>query len=323
MSKKTLITILFITITLVFIVVVTNNKSISHLDSYKYSLVNTTNDKNIKETSDKLDDKIENIILDNNLNNNNANNKTDEVNNLQSVIEQRNYDDTVSRSLEVDREKIIRDNKDIQNNIQEISTTSDRYVDTLSEKVLKKEEYIHGVKISTYSNITYDLYSNGFKEITNSIESKEIDNSKYNGNTQTLQIQAKENSEIYREKINEVLNLTNQYRSEVGLNNLVLDERLCLAASVRALEMSYTEKLTHVRPDGAKCFIVLEDLNINYNSAGENIADGFKYSENVCTAWKNSQGHYQNIICKKYNKIGVGIAQSLNGKYYWVQIFSN
>ena len=119
------------------------------------------------------------------------------------------------------------------------------------------------------------------------------------------------------------MNFTNQYRNEVGLKNLTLDNGLCAAASVRALEMAYTENLSHTRPDGAKCFVVLKDLNIDYNYAGENIGDGFVLSENVCKAWKQSSSHYKNIVSTNYNKIGIGVAQSLNGKYYWVQIFSN
>jgi len=311
MSRKALITVLFITTVLVLIVFVCFNSTVSHSESYKYGLVNTTNDESLKETSDKLGNKIES---ENNLINNN------EVQNTGSQInsDSRSYNDTVSRNMELNRRTVTS-----YNNIEEISQTSVEYVDSVSEKVLLKEEFIQGVKVSTYNNITYDLYSNGYKEVTNSIESVEVDNSSYNGNTGSLKSEANENIEVYAERISQVLEITNEYRSEVGLNNLILDKNLCVAASVRALEMSYTENLSHTRPDGAKCFMVLEDLDINYTSAGENIADGFKYTENVCKAWKNSEGHYKNIIGKKYNKIGIGVAQSLNGKYYWVQIFSN
>ncbi len=132
-----------------------------------------------------------------------------------------------------------------------------------------------------------------------------------------------ESEENYLENINEVLDLTNLYRNEVGLNQLSLDENLCEAATVRASEMAVANNLSHTRPDGEKCFVVLDDLGINYVCAAENIADGFTSSETVCDAWKNSEGHYKNIICNKYNKIGIGLAKSTEGKYYWAQIFSN
>lgn len=319
MSKKTLLTILFITITIGFIIFAIVNTVIGQSQSYEYSLVNTTNDKILEDTLDKSYNMEGSININNQNNNYNQNNnrnyeintetelnETEKSNNISEI---RNTESTVSRSSEIER------------NVE--STASVKYVDTLSEKILEKEENIYGVKVSTYNNITYDLYSNGYKDIITSIQSTEIDNSQYNGNTSDLLNEAYRNIDIYSEKVNEVLNFTNQYRNEVGLKNLTLDNGLCAAASVRALEMAYTENLSHTRPDGAKCFVVLKDLNIEYNYAGENIGDGFVMSENVCKAWKQSPSHYKNIVSTKYNKIGIGVAQSLNGKYYWVQIFSN
>ena len=319
MSKKTLLTILFITITIGFIIIAIVNTVIGQSQSYEYSLVNTTNDKILEDTLDKSYNMEGSININNQNNNYNQNNnrnyeintetelnETEKSNNISEI---RNTESTVSRSSEIER------------NVE--STASVKYVDTLSEKILEKEENIYGVKVSTYNNITYDLYSNGYKDIITSIQSTEIDNSQYNGNTSDLLNEAYRNIDIYSEKVNEVLNFTNQYRNEVGLKNLTLDNGLCAAASVRALEMAYTENLSHTRPDGAKCFAVLKDLNIDYNYAGENIGDGFVLSENVCKAWKQSSSHYKNIVSTKYNKIGIGVAQSLNGKYYWVQIFSN
>lgn len=312
MSRKTLITFLFITIVLIVIALV----SLKFNNSYKYSLVNTANDEGLKETSDKINDNFEN---ENCLNYSNVNNVQEFI---QAGIGTRDYNNVTSRNMHFDRIRSSINNTKL-NSVEETFQESAQYVDSVAEKVLVKEDNLHGVKIFTYNNITYDVYSNGYKEISNLIESFEVDNSGYNGNTGSLKNQAVENVELHSEKINSVLEFTNKFRRDKGLDNCVLDNNLCVAASVRALEMSYTENLSHTRPDGAKCFVVLDDLDINYNSAGENIADGFKNSEKVCNAWKNSEEHYRNIISKKYNKVGIGVAQSLNGKYYWVQIFSD
>lgn len=284
MSKKTLITIIFITTIVIisgtFIVYAKN-------DSDKYELVNSTKDEVYENTSDKNKMKI--------------------------------YEPS-SRGNNIDRTVLNEDERNINSNI---STNSEQNVENHSEKVIIKEEFVQGVKVTTYNNVTYNVFSTGEKEITNEIKTIEFDNSTYNGNTSTLLDEAKHNIDEYMEKRNMVLNITNKYREEVGLNKLVLDRNLSIAASVRALEMAYTNKLSHIRPDGAKCFRVLDDLNIQYYYAGENIGDGFKKPENVCEAWKNSESHYKNIANTKYNKIGVGVAQGLDGKYYWVQIFSN
>lgn len=243
-------------------------------------------------------------------------------NSLKIGVPERDYTVAVSRGGQLDR--TLNGTDDVMmKKMVDISEISVTYVDSVAEKVLVKEEVVHGVKISTYNNISYDVYSNGYKEISNIIESFEIDNSGYNGNTASLKNQAIENIELYYDKIKAVLEYTNQYRKENGVDILTLDKNLCVAASVRALEMSYTENLSHVRPDGAKCFFVLEDLNINYKCAGENIGDGFKKEDNVCKAWKKSESHYRNMVSSKYNKVGIGIARSLNGRYYWVQIFSD
>lgn len=263
MSRKALITTLFVTIMVGLGVVGAVDVYSSQFYSYEYGMVNSTNDEVFEETVDKI------------------------------------------------------------NGREQLLTKSVEYVDSLYEKVVDNEEYLYGVKITTYNNISYNLYSDGYKEIVNSIKSVEVDNSNYNGSTATLKKESIENVDMYSDKINSVLNLTNEYRSEVGLNNLKLDKNLCIAASVRALEMSYTGKLSHIRPDGAKCFVVLKDLGINYTNAGENIGDGYIDAESVCQAWKESEGHYKNIVSSKYSKIGIGVAKSLEGRYYWVQIFSN
>lgn len=304
MSKKTQITILFITMTIICIIFRCIYKIQVNSNCYEYSLVNTANDKDIKDTSDKN----QNIIS----NSNSENKNNEQINN-------------VSRNLEIDRSKKNDTNISLEFNklLNPISTYSAKYVDTYSEKMLIKEENMYGVKVLTYDNITYNIYPDGYKEIINSVESIEIDSSNYNGTTQLLINEAKQNLETYFQNINEILNITNKYRNEVGLNQLTLDKELCEAASVRALEMAYTSNLSHIRPDGAKCFVVLKDFGINYTCVAENIADGYKDSEDVCNAWKSSEGHYKNIICNKYNKIGIGVAKSVEGKYYWVQLFSN
>lgn len=297
MSKKTLITFFFIIIIAMFFC----NNLVIQANCYGIEEVNATEDENLENTKE--------LYIDNNVNKNLYFDENKENNYNETEYNQTSRSETIERNIETKTE--------------ELSTQNAKVVENVYEKVFVKEEYKQGVKVVTYNNITYNVYGDGEKYIINSVESIEIDNSTYNGNTGTLLFEANNNILKYNDKINEVLELTNQYRNEVGLNNLVLDENLCVAATVRALEMSYVENLSHTRPDGAKCFRVLDDLAIHYNYAGENIGDGYKYAENVSKAWKESPSHYENIISNKYNKIGIGVAQSLNGRYYWVQIFSN
>ena len=124
----------------------------------------------------------------------------------------------------------------------------------------------------------------------------------------------------YTDLINEVYEITNNYRSLVGVSSLTLDSSLVEAASIRAKELS--DSFSHTRPNGSSCFTVLSGLGISYGTAGENIAAGYSSSQSVMEGWRFSSGHYQNIISSKFKKIGIGV-NTLNNQYYWVQIFSN
>lgn len=182
--------------------------------------------------------------------------------------------------------------------------------------------YKYGVKITTTTTYKVDTYSDGSEEKTK-ISSKTIyDKTTFNATSNDLKSEAStlasKNKSIYQE----VLNHVNNYRSEVGENNLTLDNNLSIAATIRALEMAYTDKFSHKRPDGSNCFTVLDDLGIMVFTSGENIAYGYNNASSVSKGWRDSEGHYKNMIDTNFNKIGVGMAQ-LDGYKYWVQLFSN
>ena len=124
----------------------------------------------------------------------------------------------------------------------------------------------------------------------------------------------------YTDLINEVYEITNNYRSLVGVPSLTLDSSLVEAASIRVKELS--DSFSHTRPNGSSCFTVLSELGISYGTAGENIAAGYSSSQSVMEGWHSSSGHYQNIISSKFKKIGIGV-NIVNNQYYWVQLFSN
>lgn len=129
-----------------------------------------------------------------------------------------------------------------------------------------------------------------------------------------------QNENTYTDLINEVYEITNNYRSLVGVPSLTLDSSLVEAANIRAKELS--DSFSHTRPNGSSCFTVLSELGISYGTAGENIAAGYSSSQSVMEGCRSSSGHYQNIISSKFKKIGIGV-NIINNQYYWVQIFSN
>ena len=108
---------------------------------------------------------------------------------------------------------VIRTNPENMKSIYNSDIKATINLDTITEKVCVKEEFIQGVKISTFNNITYNVYSNGEKDVINNIQSVEFDNSSYNGNTGTLINEANNNIYKYSDKIDIVVNLTNNYKN--------------------------------------------------------------------------------------------------------------
>ena len=174
--------------------------------------------------------------------------------------------------------------------------------------------------ISTNTYIDKDneiVNSNLEKEEVTDIENKYYEDISKEDINEYKNIQS-ENT--YTDLINEVYEITNNYRSLVGVSSLTLDSSLVEAASIRAKELS--DSFSHTRPNGSSCFTVLSELGISYGTAGENIAAGYSSPQSVMEGWRSSSGHYQNIISSKFKKIGIGV-NIVNNQYYWVQIFSN
>lgn len=107
----------------------------------------------------------------------------------------------------------------------------------------------------------------------------------------------------------------NQLRAEKGLAPLSPDTQLSAYAQRRAEELSI--KFSHTRPNGQ-----LYHHEIAHAASAENIAAGSATAaETVLGQWKNSAGHYANIM-GNFQKIGIGLVYAPNStyRYYWALI---
>lgn len=205
-------------------------------------------------------------------------------------------------------------------------TTSKKTTTTLDYKIVKetqsKDTTKYGTVIKENYEISYKVYKDGRKEEkSRKKKNTTIDSTNFKATTNELKEEAESVSNSNKSTYNEMLSYVNNYRSEVGVSPLSIDNSLNLAATIRAIEMSYANKFSHTRPDGSKCFSVLSDLGISTMSMGENIASGQKNVAAVSEAWKNSLLHYSNMVNDSFTKVGFG-KYTLNGKIYWVQIFA-
>ena len=119
-----------------------------------------------------------------------------------------------------------------------------------------------------------------------------------------------------------VLYATNKIRMINGLEPLSTTALLQEAADIRGNELGTL--FDHTRPDGTNCSTVLDQLEITYNAAGENIAGGRTDPLGTVGDWWNSPGHRRNMLSGNFTHIGVGyeyMSGTLFGNY-WVQLFT-
>ncbi|QMT33354.1 CAP domain-containing protein [Conchiformibius steedae DSM 2580] len=112
---------------------------------------------------------------------------------------------------------------------------------------------------------------------------------------------------------------TNKLRAEKGLPALQYDPNLSAYAQKRAEEI--VKLFKHTRPDGESW-----STGVKGGYSGENIAAGSATADKtVLDQWRNSSGHYANMINSNYTRIGIGLVYVPNSEhgYYWVQIFGS
>ena len=201
------------------------------------------------------------------------------------------------------------------------TTTKNNSAKTITEERTERTPIKYGVtRLITYTD-TFKVYADGRKELVLTKEkSSKIDYSTFSATTNDMKDEASTIAAQNKSAYQEMLGYVNELRASVGVNPLTLDNSLSVAATVRSLEIAWSGKFDHTRPNGSKCFTVISELGISSSARGENIAG---YSSNVKSTfeqWKESQGHYENMVSPNFTKIGIGKV-TLNNKSYWVQLF--
>ena len=197
-------------------------------------------------------------------------------------------------------------------------------VDSASEESSVTSDYKYGIKLVTITMNYYWVYSDGTRELYDTYTYDTYDYSGYAATDAELLEESNSVAEANMQYYNEVLTLVNAIREEAGVHPLTLDTTLCQAATMRSLEMSYSRSFSHTRPNGSSCFSVLDTYAVDYSSAGENIAVGYPTPADVVEGWKNSSGHYANMVSASFNKLGVGMSKLQTGSNeYWTQIFTD
>lgn len=105
----------------------------------------------------------------------------------------------------------------------------------------------------------------------------------------------------------ELLNLTNKIRQEHNLPKLDLNQQLSQSAYGKARNMFEKNYWAHFSSDGISPWDFIRNSGYSYIYAGENLAKGFRGSEDVINAWMASPSHRENLLSDRYRDIGFAV----------------
>ncbi len=115
---------------------------------------------------------------------------------------------------------------------------------------------------------------------------------------------------------------TNYERAQNSLGGLTESLQLDASAQVKAEDILKRQYFEHTAPDGKTVSDLVEAQGYEYVRVGENLALGdFTDNADLLTAWMNSPGHRANILDKRYQEIGIGVAYgNYQGRYVAVAV---
>lgn len=105
----------------------------------------------------------------------------------------------------------------------------------------------------------------------------------------------------------QIFDLTNMIRKKHGLSPLQWDEKTAAVAYAHSKDMYENNYFSHTSPDNGELQDRLEDEQIVFQYAGENIAAKYVDSIAAVEGWLNSEGHRVNLLNEQFTHIGIGV----------------
>ena len=106
----------------------------------------------------------------------------------------------------------------------------------------------------------------------------------------------------------EVARMVNASREKASASPLILDPALTRAAELKAQDMLARAYFEHVSPDGTMPWEWINKNEYQFQAMGENLAMDFTTGESAHLALMQSDTHRTNILEKRYQNIGIGVA---------------
>lgn len=127
----------------------------------------------------------------------------------------------------------------------------------------------------------------------------------------------------------QMLQSLNSIRAQNSLKPLEMCKPLTRAAQKYARTMAQQDFLSHTGKDGSDFGERIQSAGYKWtnsktgSSVAENIAAGQNSVSEVMKSWRNSKGHFKNMVEKRFTHVGFGLSINPGSTYkkYWVQNF--
>lgn len=129
----------------------------------------------------------------------------------------------------------------------------------------------------------------------------------------------KANNELKQGFEYQMFDLTNAARVKNGLPVLEWDEMVKETARKHSIDMAVNNYFSHTNLNGQSPFDRMEEDNILFSTAGENLAYGQTSSVYAHAGLMNSLGHRENILKEEFKMLGVGVAFNSQSQPYYTQ----
>jgi uncharacterized protein YkwD len=121
-----------------------------------------------------------------------------------------------------------------------------------------------------------------------------------------------------------VMDQINRQRAQDGLSLLVWNEKAARIARLHSENMAHYKFFNHRGLDGMMVNDRADEVNLDWNAIGENIAFNRGYDNPVeftVDRWMHSESHKENILDKRWKETGIGVVLTNDGTYYLTQVF--
>lgn len=129
-------------------------------------------------------------------------------------------------------------------------------------------------------------------------------------------------SELLRDGFErQLFDLTNASRVKHGVPALQWEERTAITARNHSIDMAKHNYFSHENLQGESPFNRMENDQITFRAAGENLAYGQSSAIFAHEGLMNSIGHRENILLDTYSHLGVGVSFNAESQPYYTENF--